>query len=61
MVGSVERTMYFEFYVSIGLFISKKILTQEGRGDSEGKAVVCRWSKNPEVLQDKKATCGMYN
>ena len=36
MVGSVERTMYFEFHVSIGLFISKKILTQEGRGDSDG-------------------------
>ena len=39
MVGSVERTMYFEFYVSNGLFISKKILTQEERGDSEGKRV----------------------
>ena len=60
MVGSVERTMYFEFYVSIGLFISKIILTQKRGGESEGRGDL-QVVEEPRGTSDKRATCGMYN
>ena len=43
----------FEFYVSIGLFISKRFLTQEGRGDSEGKGDGLQVVEESKVLQIK--------